>query len=67
MTTHRVPCARCSGQGTVPRVFLRGLSETDYVRRSVVDMPGADRELCDRCGGSGDQPLDPASVTERVK
>jgi len=55
------PCDRCVGTGRSPRIQRRRADGTP----DPFDIVGQHREICDRCGGSGEVPDDPPSSVER--
>jgi DnaJ-class molecular chaperone len=55
------PCERCAGTGRTPRTQRRRENGSP----DPFDIVGRHREICDRCGGSGEVPADPPPVSER--
>ena len=54
MTPAMTPCQRCQGTGRTPRIQRRRADGS----LDPFDLLGQHREICDRCGGSGEVPAD---------
>lgn len=50
MSPATVPCERCQGSGRTPRAQRRRTDGSP----DPLDILGRHREICDRCGGSGE-------------
>jgi len=54
MTPATTPCERCQGTGRIPRAQRRRADGSP----DPFDIVGQHREICDRCGGSGELPIE---------
>jgi len=56
-----IPCERCQGSGRTPRAQRRRADGS----LDPFDILGQHREICDRCGGSGELTVDRRAAVER--